>query len=835
MAKFVPFAIAQSGKGLVRNRNAYVIPNDAYQELVNATVWRGIVKRKHGIISLGRLCRDVTLAQATTGTGAGTDTYAVADLLASVRGTEPDALLVPRSVVIALDDGGANDTEFTDNGSGNGFTRTAGTTYDLLGNATITGITPANPAEVTTAAAHGLATGDKVLLDGITGMANGDETLNDRLVTVTNTGATTFTIGIDTTGWSAWNAGGTVYPNNVNYTTGELNLKFDATFGVDESVDAKVRYCPALPVMGIHRRELTDINKEETIAFDTKYAYQYVGGADQWQQFGTATWSGTDSNFFWTYNYFNPTGGNPYVWATNFKKGAAGDPMRYFAAAWTTFQPAVDGAATLLLTARMLIPYRGRLVALSTVEDTAFAANSPEFPQRARFSQVGDPTAADAWRQDTPGKGGFIDAPTGEQIVSAEFIRDTLIVGFERSTWALRYSGNEIQPFYWDRVNKELGAESTFSTIAFDQAVMNLGERSINACDGNSVRTIDDDIPDQIFRLHNGSDGPLRVHGVRDYWNRMVYWSYPDADSDNKFPDRVLAFNYEQNTWSIYENQFTALGYWQDDSDETWATVPADTWADWDRRWDQSSTQSEFVKVITGNQHGFTHLFDPIRGAQMKSDASLQISDIVSSGGNAQLTITDHGLTDNDWIRITGILGYGNAINNGTYRTVVVDTNTIQIAQRVGEVEFNITLAGAGAYLGGGVVARRENFVVESKEFHQLQTGSKNFLGYIDFLFDKTEEGQVTCEIYTDYNRDVPVNSGDDTFYNRVIPTIANQFSDGAKDKEWQRFYCTVDAQFWNYKLTFDPDQLINEDIISADVDLNAVVIYSEKGSRLVD
>ena len=43
---------------------------------------------------------------------------------------------------------------------------------------------------------------------------------------------------------------------------------------------------------------------------------------------------------------------------------------------------------------------------------------------------------AQAWRQDVPGRGGFIDAPTEERIISAGFVRDMLIVLFEFSTWS---------------------------------------------------------------------------------------------------------------------------------------------------------------------------------------------------------------------------------------------------------------------------------------------------------------------------------------------------------------------------------------------------------------
>lgn len=69
---------------------------------------------------------------------------------------------------------------------------------------TVTNITQANPGVVTTSASHGYTTGDEVILSGIVGM----EELNGRQVTVTVLSTTTFSIGIDTTSYTAYTSGG---------------------------------------------------------------------------------------------------------------------------------------------------------------------------------------------------------------------------------------------------------------------------------------------------------------------------------------------------------------------------------------------------------------------------------------------------------------------------------------------------------------------------------------------------------------------------------------------------------------------------------------------------
>jgi hypothetical protein len=73
-------------------------------------------------------------------------------------------------------------------------------------NVNISGISQANPGQVTTATNHGLVNGDKILITGVVGMTQA----NDKLYEVTRIDDTNFTIGVDTAGWTAYASGGVV-------------------------------------------------------------------------------------------------------------------------------------------------------------------------------------------------------------------------------------------------------------------------------------------------------------------------------------------------------------------------------------------------------------------------------------------------------------------------------------------------------------------------------------------------------------------------------------------------------------------------------------------------
>ena len=71
--------------------------------------------------------------------------------------------------------------------------------------ATITGITQANPGVVTTSAAHQWVTNDKVVLSGVSGMTE----VNGNTYTIIKLSSTTFSIGVNSTGYGAYTSGGT--------------------------------------------------------------------------------------------------------------------------------------------------------------------------------------------------------------------------------------------------------------------------------------------------------------------------------------------------------------------------------------------------------------------------------------------------------------------------------------------------------------------------------------------------------------------------------------------------------------------------------------------------
>lgn len=364
----------------------------------------------------------------------------------------------------------------------------------------------------------------------------------------------------------------------INYMTGSVTLI--TTVGAGHATTVTLNYYPALPVMGILKRDVSTFGIDSTVFFDTKYAYQYVNGFQELVP--GETWTGTNTDFFWGANYQGATPDLRYFFTTNNNIDITHtlyDPIRYYNnSVWTDLQPLLT-ATTTLWQSLILIPYYGRLLALNTWEGATAGTYtaSTNFFARCRFSQIGDPTdQTNGWRSDIFGRGGFIDAPTNEAIVSAAFFRNTLIVFFEYSTWQLRYIGEYGLPFIFERISSDFGAVSSYSPIVFDQGVMAVSDRGIIQAAANGITRLDEQIPEEVFSFEIQNNAPNFVHGVRDFEKELVYWNYVDISNRSttqSYPNTVLVFNYRNNTWAKFRDTITCFGTSQFQFGITWDSL----------------------------------------------------------------------------------------------------------------------------------------------------------------------------------------------------------------------------------------------------------------------
>jgi hypothetical protein len=535
----------------------------------------------------------------------------------------------------------------------------------------------------------------------------------------------------------------------INYITGSVTLITTASPG--SAATATMVYYPTLPVMGILKRDVTTFGIDSTVFFDTKYAYQYVNGFGELVP-GT-TWTGTNTDFFWAANYQGATPNLRYFFVTNNNIDIATssyDPIRYYNnTTWTDLQPLVTATVT-LWQALILIPYYGRLLALNTWEGTTGSTytGATNFFARCRFSQIGDPTdQTDGWRSDIFGRGGFIDAPTNEAIVSSAFFRNTLIVFFEYSTWQLRYIGEYGLPFIWERISSDFGAVSTYSPIVFDQGVMAVSDRGIIQAAANGVTRLDEQIPEQVFSFEIQNNAPNFVHGIRDFEKELVYWNYLDtanASTTQSYPNTVLLFNYRNNTWAKFRDTITCFGNSQFQFGITWDSLT--TFWESNVNWDSVDDQAYVDYVTAGTQHGFINIYQNPDASTPQPVTTLYaptlaITDVDFTEHPTQITIPSHNLANSEIIYIQNTIWDGTdpGLNNIIYNVSIVDSNTITLAvwDFSSQSYDAVDITSSSVYLGGGQVTLFPKMNIQGKDFNPFQGAGKQFkLSFIDFQMD---------------------------------------------------------------------------------------------------
>ena len=513
-----------------------------------------------------------------------------------------------------------------------------------------------------------------------------------------------------------------------------------------------------------------------------------------------------------------------------------------------------DGAVTVnyqyessyMFSAKILIPYYGRLIAFNTFEGLT-RGTAKQYYNRCRFSQIGDPTQGNAWISTIFGKGGFIDAPTNEAIISAIFYKNTLIVYFERSTWQLRYQGEYGIPFIWERISSDLGSESTFSSVLFDEGVLGVGNRAIVSANAQSVQRIDSKIPDIVFSFRNENQGKIRTHGIRDYKKEIVYWCFNDStdtSSETVFPNKLLVYNYRNDSWAIFRSSVTAFGRYYSSNAITWDRTDI-FWDDYNVFWNDPDGQTEFPFVICGNHQGQIHFL----GYHTKDESSLTIESIDRTVSTVQLTIPNHNLINGDIIYLEGLDYIDTSdssdvttdINDQTYKVnnlVPYDANVIEIAKWDSTYKqyvsnFSYTPAsGTGTYIGKGKVTLLPRMNIITKDFNPfVQEGKQVKLGYIDFLTDEISNGVVNINLFADTTIKESGNLliGQTEVQLQSNPLFATQNS----DITWNRFFSTLFGQFIAAQITYDDDQMNDRSIIDEPFILSALILWVKAGGRI--
>ncbi len=443
----------------------------------------------------------------------------------------------------------------------------------------------------------------------------------------------------------------------------------------------------------------------------------------------------------------------------------------------------------------------------------------------------GDPTGATAWRQDIPGQGNFIDAATQEDIVSAQFIKDTLVVFFESSSWALSYTANQVQPFTWIKINTELGAEAFASTVPFDKVVLTIGNVGIHACNGVNVERIDDKIPDTIFDIHTGTSAIARVAGIRDYFVEQVYWTFPNSKADrfsSTFPNQIIVYNYKTGSWAINDDSITAFGYFFADDTSSVSWLSLTPWLS-QTPWISGLNQPQSQLVLAGNQEGFMFIID---AGQTRNASVIQVTDLINipvgSTNLTQITAINHNFNQGDWVIFSNLNGTLFPTPAAAFEIDTIDSaDTFTI---IGQLLF-----GADVYTGGGTIARASRIDMLTKQFNPYMKEGRNvYLSKVDFLVDSTETGEVAIDFLTstgttEQNLTLAGIVNGMLMGNGRLSTIPYNLAEQQQDQLWHPVYMPAEGMTVQLRIYLDDTQMADIAIVESAFQLHLMILNTQR------
>lgn len=814
--------VGRIDKGLRNDVTPFNIDNDSFPTLINAYQWRGRVKRKRGTSFLGRLTRYFNSTSVSYNTGSTTitlDGSGVGNILTGFS-LQANGNIVPGSVTITV---GANVyTDPDEDGILQILAVPAGTINYATGEITIAAEASNNASAIfryypdlpvmgledlildstqfpgtlgfDTTYAYNISTADPYPIHSVSFYKNPATASYSGYTRKTNSSPVNWN-GQDYQQFWTVNYQGALWAcNGISIPFSVTNVGMQYKPIVSVTVTSGTTATLQITAHGLAVGDFVFVNEVVTttgINWQTGYVTTVTNANNVVVTFPNASLAtnGTGGIAQYLTRSADATKDCIRFYDGDPTDGSETSPALTGTKGWVNFTPPLSQApfpiadlppaVYYLVGARMIVPFKDRLLFLGPVVQTSAAGSQVYLQDTIIYSENGtpyytasytnSPTAtvdtptsatnvfnpiltpqdqqaiAPAYFSDSTGFGGFISAGIQQPMITVSSNEDVLIIGFSNLQTRLIYTGNDIIPFNIFVINAELGSGSTFSSVTMDQGVLTRGNRGFVITSQTQAQRFDLAIPDEAFQMRLTDNGSERMCAARDFINEWAYFTFPCNTYNNKYPTETLQYNYRDNSWAVFYETYTTYGQFKRRTGFTWGTVGRTypTWADWNEPWNAGDSSLLQPEVIAGNQQGFV----VFRSEGTGESKSLYIR---SFSGNT-ITCPSHSLNTGDYIYISGCLGtVGDEVNGNIYSVLVLTTDTFTL---------NPSIGGAGTYLGGGLIERLYVPFIQTKQFPTAWGLSrKTRIGAQQYLLSTTDRAQIQLLIYLSQDGANPYN-----------------------------------------------------------------------------
>lgn len=194
------------------------------------------------------------------------------------------------------------------------------------------------------------------------------------------------------------------------------------------------------------------------------------------------------------------------------------------------------------VTCKVLRPFKDFLFALRITDTGDYN------PRLMRWSdRAGQGRLPQSWDYTDPTNQAGINelGQTGDSLIDAQPLRDSLMIYKEQHTWAAEYIGGD-DIFGFRQVFSQVGMLTENCVLTFGAQQLVLTDQDLIVHDGNSARSLLDKRARRWLFNRINTTRFKRCFIVPDYRNREAYVCFPESGYD--FPNMALVWNWAEDT-----------------------------------------------------------------------------------------------------------------------------------------------------------------------------------------------------------------------------------------------------------------------------------------------
>ena len=415
--------------------------------------------------------------------------------------------------------------------------------------------------------------------------------------------------------------------------------------------------------------------------------------------------------------------------------------------------------------------------------------NSVVYQQGILYSGIRD-SSGNGDKFNVPGSG-LIEADTAQNLNDIEILGQTLSLHFDRSNYIIEKTSDVFNPYFIRKVPSVLGTNAKFTAVQWDDSVKSMGKTGVLGTDSRETLRIDNKIP--YFTANNINPSTFNLtFGYFDRTNNQFIWSYRDSVTELETQNKILVYNYEESSWSVFDARFSVFGQTDVGINLTWDEIdetknPA--WRRWDSTtdlWDEIGIEESTQKTLAGDDLGFIY--------QLNTDYDDYFTNItaISQATQAVLTVDPSAFQIGDLVSIQSVEGM-TEINNYDPEEETSDI-TFTPYEIVAATDISITLnvdsSDFDPYTTGGAITKVIEFSAETIPFNPYRSeGRRCYISHVEFLLD-TNGGNLKVDVFED-EEESPFK--DDTIVFPIFPTT--------KSRQWVTLVVDNEANFMTFRL----------------------------------